>query len=123
MKKIIAMLLVVLTVFSMTSVAVFAAADEPAGQEAVAEDPVAEEPADDSDEPTTRNIVNKDGLVVPINFEQLKQSFVFKIIEKVINLILSVFGTSLDDFLTDTVKGGGDFLDEALSNIEGSLNN
>ena len=117
MKKVLAILLSVLLLFSAVGVTAMADETEPAtGDEFVTLDP--------QDEETTRNIVSDDGtMVVPINFTQLRESFVFKIIEKIINFFLGIFGSSLDDFLSGGVKDAGDFLDEAISNIDGSLPN
>ena len=123
MKKFIAVFLAMLMIFSVTSVAFATETPEGAG-DTVAEEPAAPEEEGTtaaSGEPTTRNIVNKDGLVVPINFTQLKSSFVFKIVEKIINLILGIFGKSLDDFLTEGVSDAGDWIDEAISNIDAGL--
>lgn len=116
MKKVLSVFLAVLMVLSALSVTAFATEAEEPTDEIVTIAPEEEE--------TTRNILSNDGnLVVPINFTQLKESFVFKIIEKIINFFLNIFGTSLDDLLTGGVKNAGDLLDEAISNIDGSLPN
>ena len=73
MKKLLAIFMAVLVVFTTCSIAVFA--DET--EELVTVPVVTEE------EDTTRNIKNDDGLVVPLNFNQLKSSVIFKIFEKV----------------------------------------
>ena len=114
MKKVLAILLSVLLLFSAVGVTAMADEPEPATDEIVTIDPLEEE--------TTRNIVSDDGtMVVPINFTQLRESFVFKIIEKIINFFLGIFGSSMDDFLSGGISNAGDFLDEAISNIDGSL--
>ena len=114
MKKVLAIFLSILMLFSAVGVTAFAEEPEEPTDEFVTIDPQEEE--------TTRNIVSNDGSMdVPINFNQLKDSFVFKIIEKIINFILGVFGTSLDEMVSGGVKDAGDFLDEAISNIDGSL--
>lgn len=115
MKKVLSVFLAVLMMFSALGVVAFAQ-----GTEEPASEPVSQE----TEEETTRNILSNDGtMVVPINFTQLKDSFVFKIIEKIINFFLSIFGSDLDDFLSGGVKDAGDFLDEALSNIDSNLPN
>ena len=114
MKKVLAVFLAVLMLLSAIGVTAMAETPEEPTDEIVTIDPQEEE--------TTRDIVSNDGsMVVPINFTQLKESFVFKIIEKIINFILGVFGTSLDEMMSGGVKDAGDFLDEAISNIDGSL--
>ena len=74
------------------------------------------------EEDTTRDIVNDEGLVFPTNPNQLEMSFVFKIIERIINFFLGIFGSDLDKNLTESVADAGKWLDEAISNIAGSLN-
>lgn len=117
MKKVLSVFLAVLMMFSALSIVVFAGeAEEPSSDEVVT--------LPGGEEETTRNIVSNDGtMVVPINFTQLKDSFVFKIIEKIINFFLGLFGGNLDGSLSDGVAGVGDWLNEALSNIDGSLPN
>ena len=122
MKKILAVFLAVLMAFSaLTLVALAEDAEEPATT-------VTEE---ESSEPTTvprypeqesvSNIVNPDGLVFPTNDTQLEMSFIFKIIEKIINFFTGLFGSDVDANLTDSVADFGKWLEEALSNISGSL--
>ena len=111
MKKVLAVFLAILMAFSAVGIIGFA---EDADEESTT---VIRYPEED----TTRNIVNDDGLVFPINFEQLKMSFVFKIVEKIINFFLGIFGGDLDMNLTDSVADAGKWLDEAISNIAGSL--
>ena len=116
MKKVLAVFMAILMLFSVMSVAVFA---EDAETESGTETTMIRYP---DGEGTTRNIVNDDGLVFPINFNQLEMSFVFKILEKIINFFLGIFGGDLDMNLTDSISDAGVWLDEAISNIEGSLN-
>lgn len=120
MKKIIAVFLAILTVFGTASIAF--AADEPAGDEVTT---VVKE------ENTTRNIMNDQGLVIPINFEQLKMSVVFKIIEKIFKFILNLFGgngngngnaTDIDNEGATAIDDAGKWLDEVLSEVESNLN-
>ena len=115
MKKIIAVFLAILTVFGTASVAF--AADEPAGDEVTT---VVKE------ESTTRNIKNDDGIVVPWNFEQLKMSVVFKIIEKIFKFILNLFGGNNKDDIDQegatAVDDAGKWLDEILSEVQSNLN-
>ena len=120
MKKVLAVLLAVIMAFSAISLV------------ALAED--TEEPATTADDTTnttvihypdpepTSNIVNPEGLVFPTNGTQLEMSFVFKIIERIINFFLGLFGEDVDANLTDSVADLGKWLDEAISNIQGSLN-
>lgn len=114
MKKVIAVFLAILVVFGTTSVAF--AADEPAGDVTTTA----------VEENTTRKITNDDGLVIPINFEQLKMSVVFKVIEKIIKFILNIFGGNdagdIDDEGATAVSDAGSWLDEILSEIESNLN-
>ena len=115
MKKVLAVFMAILMAFSALSVAVYA--EDAAGAEDTTGSTVIHYPEED----TTRDIVNDDGLVFPINFTQLKMSFVFKIVERIINFFLGIFGEDLDMNLTDSVADAGKWLDEAISNIEGSL--
>ena len=111
MKKVLAVFLAILMVFSAMSVIVYA-------EDAAEESTTSSTPRyPDQEEP--RDILDEDGLVVPLNFNQLQMSFVFKIFEKIINFILSIFGGGLDANLTDSVSDAGRWLDEALSNIAG----
>ena len=111
MKKVLAVFLAILMAFSAIGVIGFA---EDAEEESTT---VIRYP----EEEDTRNIVNDEGLVYPVNFEQLKMSFMFKIIEKIINFFLGIFGGDLDMNLTNSVSDAGKWLDEAISNIQGSL--
>lgn len=111
MKKLLAVLMAVLVVFTTCSVAVFAE------DEIETTAPVAVE------ENTTRNIQNDEGLVVPLNFNQLKSSVIFKIFEKIISFILSLFGADVapevDQEAATMVDEIGSALDERLTDIFG----
>ena len=109
MKKIIAVFLAILTVFSVMTIAVYA------------EEPVAEEPTTVTEEKTTRNILNDDGLVVPVNETQLKFAFVFKIVEKFVEFVMSIFGKEADDAISSGIAGIGQWIDEAISNLSEGL--
>ncbi len=121
MKKVLAVFMAILMLFSVMSVAVFA-------EDTVTEPQSSSEETDTTmihypdGQGTTTNIMNDEGLVFPSNWNQLKMSFVFKIVEKIINFFLGLFGGDLDMNLTDSVSDMGVWLDEAISNIEGSLN-
>ena len=99
------------------AIGVALAADEPAGDEVTT---VVKE------ESTTRNIKNGDGLVVPWNFEQLKLSVVFNIIEKIFKFILNIFGGNNKDDIDQegatAVDDAGKWLDEILSEVQSNLN-
>jgi hypothetical protein len=113
MKKVLAVFLAVLMAFSALSVLALA--------EAPAEDDTSTTVIRYPEEDTTRDIVNDEGLVFPTNPNQLEMSFVFKIIERIINFFLGIFGSDLDQNLTESVSDMGKWLDEAISNIAGSL--
>lgn len=110
MKKFLAVFMALLMVFTSTALVVFAA--DPADPTTT----VAE------DEKTTRNIKNDDGLVVPINFKQLKFSVIFKLIEKVIKWILNLFGgdsaDDIDQSIADDISSIGEDVSKAIE--EGS---
>jgi hypothetical protein len=119
MKKIIAVFLAVLMVFTTASIA-FAQDEAAAETTTVVEN-------------TTRNIKNSDGLVVPFNFTQLKFSVIFKFFEKIFKFIFSLFGGSDSTTATDNagpvdqegataVSDAGQFLDELLSEAQSRLN-
>lgn len=111
MKKLIAILLAMLTVFSVMTVAVYAEdTDEP---------PVASAPVDE--EKTTRNILTEDGNVVPVNETQLKFAFFYKIIEKIFSFVLGIFGKEVDDALAGGVDSIAKWIDEAISNLSAGL--
>ncbi len=115
MKKILAVFLAVLMAFSVFSVAVVADDEDPAEPSStVIEIEVTENP----NEPTTRNILSDNGLVVPINFKQLKMSVIFKIIEKVLKFIFGLFGGDIDDNLASEVSSIGGEIQSAIE--EGS---
>lgn len=108
MKKILAVLMAVLVVFTTCSIAVFA-------EEEDVETTVA---ATVKEESTTRNILNDEGLVVPINLNQLKSSLIFKIFEKIIKFILSLFGA---DVAPEVDKEGATLVDEIGSALDERL--
>ncbi|MBQ7637744.1 MAG: hypothetical protein IJS90_02435 [Clostridia bacterium] len=114
MKKIIAVFLAILMTFSALSMAVYA---EDGSEETTTTIRYPEE------EPST-GILDENGLVVPQNTTQLKMAFIFKIVEKIINFILGLFGGGdTDQYISDGVADAGTWLDEALSNISDTLNN
>ena len=105
MKKVIAVLLAVLTLFSIMSIAVCAEEiDTPPA-------PVT------TDENTTRNIVNDEGLVVPVNETQLKFAFVVKIVEKMFKFIFGIFGQEMDETLANGVKDFASWLDKFFADL------
>ncbi len=116
MKKVLAVFLAVLMAVSALGITAFAGSEEPATDEIVT--------LPGGEEETTRDIVSNDGtMVVPINFTQLKDSFVFKIIEKIINFFLGLFGGDMDNMFSGGIKDFGDLIDEAISNADGALPN
>lgn len=123
MKKLLAIFLAALIAFSTCFITVFADDVEPdtgieesSSDEIASEDDTTAAPA--KEESTTRDIMNDDGLVVPINFNQLKSSFIFKIIEKVIKFILSLFG---EDTAPDVDEEGATLVDEIASALDERL--
>ncbi len=109
MKKILAVLMAVLVVFTTCSIAVFAGeTDAETTAPAVVE----------KEESSTRDIMNDDGLVVPINFNQLKSSIIFKIFEKIISFILSLFGA---DVAPEVDQEGATLVDEIGSALDERL--
>lgn len=116
MKKLIAVLLAVLTLFSAMSVAVFATAADPDESSSIEAPPVPE-----GEDKTTRNIMNEDGLVVPVNEMQLKASFIVKIVEKVVKFMLGIFGKDVDDSLTEGVRRVGEWLDKLFGDVNDVL--
>lgn len=114
MKKTIAVLLAVLMVFTVMTVSVYAS-DPAAGSEEISI--VVTEKEDD----TTRNIQNDEGLVVPVNETQLKFSFMFKIVEKVVKFVLGIFGSDVDFAIADGIDKVGTWFDEVISNISAGL--
>lgn len=116
MKKVIAVFLAVLVIFGTTSVALAAVAP---GDVNLIDETQPEE------EKTTRNIKNEDGLVVPWNFEQLKMSVIFKIIEKIFLFIKNLFGGNKGDDAdkegATAVEDAGKWLDELISEINSKI--
>lgn len=113
MKKILAVIMAMLMALSVFTVAVMAE-DEAEPSSTVIEIEITENP----NEPTTRNIVSDNGLVVPINFTQLKQSVIFKLIEKVLKFIFGLFGEDIDDNLASEISSIGGEVQSAIE--EGS---
>lgn len=107
MKKILAVLMSVLVVFTTCFITVFA-------DEAVDES----SPTVVKEESTTRDIMTDDGLVVPINFTQLKSSVIFKIFEKIIKFILSLFGAETGP---EVDNEGATLVDEVASALDERL--
>ncbi len=116
MKKFLAVLMAVLMAFSFVTFACAAEADPT--EENTTQEEMITYPESDG----IPNIINNEGLVFPENFNQLKMSFVFKIVERIINFFLGLFGGDTDANLTDSVSDLGKWLDEIISNISGSLN-
>ena len=114
MKKVLAVFLAMLMAFSVFGVAVMAEDESEEPGTTVIEIEITENP----NEPTTRNIVSDNGLVVPINFKQLKMSVIFKIIEKVLKFIFGLFGGDIDDNLASEVSSIGGEIQSAIE--EGS---
>lgn len=113
MKKILAIIMAALVVFTTCSIAVMA--DETAEVETTAV-------VVEKEEATTRNILNDEGLVVPINMSQFKSSIIFKIFEKILSFILSLFGDAapeVDQEGATLVDEIGSALDERLTDLFG----
>ena len=112
MKKVLAVIMAMLVIFTSLSVVVMAE-----------ETPDANVTTTVAEEKTTRDIMNDDGLVVPINFNQLKSSIIFKIFEKIISFIMSLFGAEaapeVDQEAATMVDEIGSALDERLTNLFG----
>lgn len=107
MKKTLSVFLAVLILFTTMTIA--ALADEETTEPTVTA-PV--------EERTTRDITNDDGMVVPINFWQLKQAFFFKLYEKVFKIVKMIFSgsaTDSDQNAADIVKAIGEFFDKHLA--------
>ena len=115
MKKVLAVFLAMLMAFSVFSVAVMADDEENVEPSTTT---IEIEITENPNEPTTRNIVSDNGLVVPINFKQLKMSVIFKIIEKVLKFIFGLFGGDIDDNLASEVSSIGGEIQSAIE--EGS---
>lgn len=109
MKKILAVFLAVLTVFSLMTFVVHAD-EEPAAPTTTAQE-----------EKTTRNILTEDGNVVPVNETQLKFAFVFKLVEKVVAFIMGIFGKEVDETIAGGIDGFAKWIDEAISNLSDGL--
>lgn len=116
MKKVLAVVLAMIMAFSVFTVAVVA--DDEGTGEPASSTQIEIEITENPNEPTTRNIKNDEGLVIPINFTQLKQSVVFKIIEKILKFIFGLFGADIDDILATEVSSIGGEIQSAIE--EGS---
>lgn len=111
MKKILSVFLAIMMVFCSCAIAVCAADEETTV-------------AAKSEEATTRNIKNDEGLVVPINFKQLKSSILFKIIEKIVMFIKGLFGSdgeAADQTAADAVSEVFSVIDERLSQVASTV--
>ena len=117
MKKFLAVFMAMLMALSVFTLAV-AADDEVVIEEEHSSTVIEIEITENPNEPTTRNIVSDNGLVVPINFTQLKQSMIFKIIEKVLKFIFGLFGSDIDDNLASEISSIGGEVQSAIE--EGS---
>ena len=116
MKKILAVFMAMLMALSVFTVAVMA--DDEIVNEEHSTTTIEIEITENPNEPTTRNIVSDDGLVVPINFKQLKMSVIFKLIEKVLKFIFGLFGDDIDSNLASEVSSIGGEVQSAIE--EGS---
>lgn len=116
MKKVLAVVLAMIMAFSVFTVAVMA--EDEGSSEVVNTTQVEIEITENPNEPTTRDIQNDQGLVIPINFTQLKQSVIFKIIEKILKFIFGLFGADIDDILATEVSSIGGEIQSAIE--EGS---
>lgn len=112
MKKVLAVIMAALVVFATCSIAVMA--EETADVESTTV-------VVDTEENTTRNILNSEGLVVPVNMEQFKTSIIFKIFEKILSFIFSLFGADvapeIDQEGATLVDEIGSALDERLTDL------
>lgn len=115
MKKVLAVLMAVLMVFTSMSIMVFATGS---GDNTIEIDLGGTE----KEEKTTRNIVSDNGLVVPLNFKQLKFSVIFKLLEKFIKWVLDLFAGDkagdVDQSIADDISSIGDEISSAIE--EGS---
>ena len=116
MKKVFAVLMAMLMTLSVFTVAVVA--DDEVIEEEHSTTVIEIEITENPNEPTTRNIVSDNGLVVPINFKQLKMSVIFKLIEKVLKFIFGMFGDDIDGNLASDVSSIGGEVQSAIE--EGS---
>lgn len=111
MKKALAVFMAVLMAFSSLSILVFAE-----------ETSVIEIKGSEKEEKTTRDIQNDAGLVIPINFKQLKSSVIFKLIEKIIKFILNLFAgdnaADVDQSIADDISSIAEDISQAIE--EGS---
>ena len=117
MKKVLAVFLAILMALSVFSVAVMAD-DEGATGETPNTTTIEIEITENTNERTTRDIQNDEGLVIPINFKQLKMSVIFKLIEKVLKFIFGLFGGDIDSNLASEVSSIGGEVQSAIE--EGS---
>ena len=117
MKKVLAVFLAILMTFSVFSVAVMAE-DTSEENSVVSTTAIEIEITENPNEPTTRDIQNDNGLVIPINFKQLKMSVIFKIIEKILKFVFGLFGGDIDDMLASEVSSIGGEVQSAIE--EGS---
>ncbi|MBQ6065525.1 MAG: hypothetical protein IJK89_01765 [Clostridia bacterium] len=116
MKKFLAVFMAFLMALSVFTVAVMA--DDEVVNEEHSTTTIEIEITENPNEPTTRNIVSDNGLVVPINFKQLKMSVIFKLVEKVLKFIFGLFGGDIDDNLASEVSSIGGEVQSAIE--EGS---
>ena len=117
MKKVLAVFLAILMALSVFSVAVMAD-DEGATGETPSNTTIEIEITENTNERTTRDIQNDEGLVIPSNFKQLKMSVIFKLIEKVLKFIFGLFGGDIDSNLASEVSSIGGEVQSAIE--EGS---
>ncbi len=113
MKKIIAVFMAALMIFSCMGVIVLAV------------DPTTTEidlGGSEKEEKTTRDIQSDNGFVVPINFKQLKMATIFKFFEKIIKFIINLFAGddagNVDESIADVVSSVADDISQAIE--EGS---
>lgn len=115
MKKVLAVFMAILMAFTGVSMALAQSVETSVTQIDI---PGGTEPG----EKTTRDIQNDDGLVVPLNFKQLKMSIVFKIFEKIIKFILNLFAgddaKDVDESIASVVESVADDVSGAIE--EGS---
>lgn len=111
MKKFLAVFMAALVIFTTMSIAAMAEESSTAIIEIT-------EPS----EGTTRDIMNDEGLVVPINTWQFRQSVVFKFFEKIFKFFLYIFGVQgkeSDNSAARLIDEIGSALDERLSRFFG----
>ena len=117
MKKVLAVFMAMLMAFSVFTLAFAADVDE-ADQADPGTTQVEIVITENPNEPTTRDIQNDEGLVIPINFKQLKMSVIFKIVEKILKFIFGLFGGDIDENLASDVSSIGGEVQSAIE--EGS---